>query len=159
MSLNLCWHCSRWWPRRCWVWIWWQFWPEQMVDRASVHFPDICLIHLNFQVLWQREAKETSRGGVWEWWRARCQEGNAKRHIWWVLNDLFFLQYVPLEGVDNRKFYAMKRDPKSEEEIAKTNDEDDVSKRQAVFDANQSALMHQIRWRLNLYFLSFGTWI
>jgi len=48
-------------------------------------------------------------------------------------------------GVDNRKFYAMKRDPKAEEEIAKTNDEDDVSKRQAVFDANQSALMHQIR--------------
>ena len=55
------------------------------------------------------------------------------------------IKHIPLEGVDNRKFYATKRDPKAEEEIAKTNDEADFWKRQAVFDGNQSALTHQIR--------------
>ena len=44
---------------------------------------------------------------------------------------IFDIKYIPLEGVDNRKFYATKRDPKAEEEIAKTNDEDDFSRRQA----------------------------
>ena len=58
----------------------------------------------------------------------------------------FDIKHILLVGVDNRKFYATKRDPKAEEEIAKTNDEGDFSRRQAVFDGNQSALTHQIRW-------------
>ena len=39
----------------------------------------------------------------------------------------------------------MKRDPKAEEEIARTNDIDDFNKREGVYAANRAALAHQIR--------------
>ena len=53
-------------------------------------------------------------------------------------------KYIP--GVDNRKYYKEKKDPKAVEAILKVNTETDFAIREEIYEKYREALNHQIRW-------------